>query len=220
MSYKSSIPTNAHGEILKYLKDEKKLECEDITDVITVDNFGEHDKTKSVIKYFYWTPQCDSLFKSVDDESKTSCLFLYDGRYFLLEQRMKYSNQIKRMFDHLITGSSCMICSDDGDIYVCNVCQYLICYKCLANTLVETFQRTGARQEKCPQCRTLLPNLPFKLVYIDKEHPELSDVLTEAERKEIERIDNRVMRNKKRNKIKKIKRKIRKMEEKTCKHEL
>ncbi len=107
-----------------------------------------------------------------------------------------------------------MICNDDGNIYVCNVCQYLICYKCLGNTLVETFKRTGIRQEKCPQCRTLLPNLPLKLVYVDKEHPELSDVLTEEERREIEKIDKQVIKNKKRNKIKKIKRKTKQMEAK------
>lgn len=203
-----------HEEIIKYLKDEKKLECEDITNIITNDNFGEHDKTKSVIKYFYWTPLCDALFKSLDDESKTSCLFIYDGQYFLLEQRMKYSNEIKRMFDHLVTDSSCMICSSDGDIYVCTTCQFLICYKCLGNTLVETFQRTGKRQEKCPQCRTLIENLPIKLVYVNNAHPELSDVLTEEERKEIEKADNRVIRNKKRNKIKKIKKKIKQIQAK------
>lgn len=204
-----------HEKILKYLKDEKKLECEDITDIITVDNFSEHDKTKSVIKYFYWTPRCDALFKSLDDKSKTACLFIYDGRYFLLEQRMKFSNEIKRMFDHLVNSLSCMICyGDNGDMHVCTTCQFLICYQCLSKTLIETFQKTGGRQEKCPQCRTIIQNLPFKLVYVNKEHPELSDVLTEEEKKEIETIDNRVARNKKRNKLKKLKKKIKRMEAK------
>jgi hypothetical protein len=79
---------------------------------------------------------------------------------------------------------------------------------------METFQRTGERQEKCPQCRTIISNMPFKLIYVNHAHPELSDILTEEEKKEIKKIDNRIARNKKRNKIKKIKRKIKQIKAK------
>lgn len=66
-------------EIIKYLKDEKKLECENITDIITVDNFDEHKDAKNVVKYFYWRPTNDQIFKNAYDMSNTSCMFLSNG---------------------------------------------------------------------------------------------------------------------------------------------
>lgn len=36
---------------------------------------------------------------------------------------MKFTIEIKRIFDQLVTGEGCMICSgDNGDIHVCDVC--------------------------------------------------------------------------------------------------
>ena len=93
----------------------------------------------------------------------------------------------KRMLDQLLDECVCMVCSiSNFDVYTCRGCLYLICYDCLGKILLEKFKQTGDRYEKCPQCRVVMKNLPIKLVYVNYDNPELSDVLTADEKTAIE----------------------------------
>jgi hypothetical protein len=200
---------------IQYLTVEKKINCQNVTTIINENNFNYHRKSQDVIKYFFWTKANGYIFE-VYDSTKNSCFFLYRENYIIIEKCFAFDEKTKRILDHLINSCSCMICQIDDshkDIFACHNCQYLMCYDCLGKMLIQKFQETGDRTEKCPQCRIVMKNMPLKLIYVNKEFPELSDNLTLEEQKAIDNTD-KILAKRNKNKIRKLKKKMKQTQEK------
>ena len=204
--------------VIEYYKTEKKIECVDVTNVINKKNIQKYKDSIDSIKYFFWTKKNNFLFEvfGIDNANETCYCCLYNGTYMILQiGPTKITPKLKRILDSLINECVCMICSvGHFDMYACHDCQYMTCHKCLGKLLIQKFQNTGDKSEKCPQCRVVMKNLPLKLVYVNYEHPELSDVLTPEEKVAIKNAD-KTMAKKKKNKLKKIKQKMKKINQKT-----
>ncbi len=93
------------AEIIRHLKDEKNIDSDDITFILTKENFKEHMNDKTMVKYFYWRQENDLFFKKINwNIEKPSCIFIYDGKCLVFSKGKNYMDRmygIKRMFDHM-----------------------------------------------------------------------------------------------------------------------